>query len=240
MAPRGLYSASWTELESGGQVVGWWSQCGPETSGLPWAPLLTRPAVPGAWPCWSVCGAASAPPLRIPLGWVWLGRHGGTGLGVSARVTQAGCRGLELVALFSPWPCRVHAAASGSRESPGCGPAGLAAPQTHTATGTAGTGACPACLSLSGAVSTSQGAPGDQGPCAPGAPSVRALEELEGDLAPQTQPESLRGTLPLPQLPNQEHLWATMCYYPNCQPRGPLKRLREEETIISYRWRSGG
>lgn len=48
---------------------------------------------------------------------------------------------------------------------------------------------------------------------------------------PQTQPETLGSTLTLPQLPSKGHLQAIMCYYPNCQSSGPLKQLREEETI---------
>lgn len=44
-----------------------------------------------------------------PLGWDHLGDMGY--LAGCVWVTQAGCRGPELVALFSHWPSRVHAAA---------------------------------------------------------------------------------------------------------------------------------
>lgn len=146
---------------------------------------------------------------------------------VCLPVTQAGCRGLELVALFSPWPCRVQAAALSHR-----GVVRLAwrlprhtQPQAQRHWGLSGLPfpqwRCehfPRCSSVT------------KGPVPLELPPVRALEELEGDLAPQTQPETLRGTLPLPRLPDQEHLWATVRYYPNCQPRGPLQGLREEET----------
>lgn len=103
MAPWGLCSATWTEGESGGLVVGWWSWSGPESSGLPWARLLTQPAVPGAWPWWPCQGLLLLHHCGSPWGGSGLGGMGAPGW-VCLHVTQAGCRGLELVALFSPSP----------------------------------------------------------------------------------------------------------------------------------------
>lgn len=54
---------------------------------------------------------------------------------------------------------------------------------------------------------------------------VRAWRSRNEVWLPQTQLETLSGTLTLPQLPNKGLFQAAMCYHPNYQPSGLLKQL---------------